>query len=69
VLKRHEQSEHELSETLSPVGSGTAHKNGNQEVLFTALDHQVLESCVARTSTNEALDAWNLLAKLKKQIS
>src|SRR5437763_12656840 len=43
VLKRHEQSEHELSETHSPVGSVTAHKNANQEVLLTALDHQFLE--------------------------
>ena len=70
VLKRHEQSEHELSETLSPVGSGTAHKNGNQEVLFTALDHQVLEKLRgADLDQLKPLDALNLLAELKKQIS
>jgi len=69
-LKRHEQSEHELSETLSPVGSGTAHKNGNQEVLFTALDHQVLEKLRgADLDQLKPLDALNLLAELKKQIS
>ncbi len=70
VLKRHEQSEHELSETLSPVGSGTAHKNGNQELLFTALDHQVLEKLRgADLDQLKPLDALNLLAELKKQIS
>ena len=70
VLKRHEQSEHELSETLSPVGSRTAHKNGNQEVLFTALDHQVLEKLRgADLDQLKPLDALNLLAELKKQIS
>ncbi len=70
VLKRHEQSEHELSETLSPVGSGTAHKNGNQEVLFTALDHQVLEKLRgADLDQLKPLDALNLLAELKKQLS
>ena len=70
VLKRHEQSEHELSETLSPVGSGTAHKNGNQEVLFTALDQQVLEKLRgADLDQLKPLDALNLLAELKKQIS
>jgi len=70
VLKRHEQSERELSETLSPVGSGTAHKNGNQEVLFTALDHQVLEKLRgADLDQLKPLDALNLLAELKKQIS
>ena len=69
-MKRHEQSEHELSETLSPVGSGTAHKNGNQEVLFTALDHQVLEKLRgADLDQLKPLDALNLLAELKKQIS
>src|ERR1700741_5426138 len=39
VLKRHEQSEHELSETLSP-GADLVNKNGNQRVLFTALDRE-----------------------------
>jgi len=42
-LKKHEQSEHELSETLSPGAADPAHKNGNQQILFTALDREVLE--------------------------
>src|SRR5271165_6048482 len=41
VLKRHEQSEHELSETLTPGAS--ANGNGSQNVLFTALDRAVID--------------------------
>jgi DNA mismatch repair protein MutS len=87
VLKRHEQSEHELSETLSPgsvddlsssaAGSSTgaaassAHRrNGHQEVLFTALDRAVLDKLRdADLDQLKPLDALNLLAELKKQIS
>ncbi len=70
VLKRHEQSEHELSETLSPGASDLAHKNGNQQVLFTALDREVLEKLRgADLDQLKPLDALNLLAELKKQIS
>jgi DNA mismatch repair protein MutS len=70
VLKRHEQSEHELSETLSPGASDMAHKNGNQQVLFTALDREVLEKLRgADLDRLKPLDALNLLAELKKQIS
>jgi DNA mismatch repair protein MutS len=69
VLKRHEQSEHELSETLSPGASDIAHKNGNQQVLFTALDREVLEKLrSADLDQLKPLDALNLLAELKKQI-
>src|SRR5271156_2664696 len=84
VLKKHEQSEHALSETLSPgaledavggangaVGSPSPHRrNGHQEVLFTALDRAVLDKL--RDSDLDQLkpiDALNLLAELKKQIS
>jgi len=51
-LKRHEQSEHELSETLSPGASDLAHKNGDQQILFTALDREVLENCAVPTLTS-----------------
>jgi DNA mismatch repair protein MutS len=70
VLKRHEQSEHELSETLSPGASDMAHKNGNQQVLFTALDREVLDKLRgADLDQLKPLDALNLLSELKKQIS
>jgi DNA mismatch repair protein MutS len=70
VLKRHEQSEHELSETLSPGASDIAHKNGHQQVLFTTLDREVLEKLRgADLDQLKPLDALNLLAELKKQIS
>jgi DNA mismatch repair protein MutS len=84
VLKKHEQSEHALSETLSPgaleetiAGANGApastsphRRNGHQEVLFTALDRAVLDKL--RDSDLDQLkpiDALNLLAELKKQIS
>jgi DNA mismatch repair protein MutS len=70
VLKKHEQSEHELSETLSPGASDIAHKNGHQQVLFTTLDREVLEKLRgADLDQLKPLDALNLLAELKKQIS
>jgi DNA mismatch repair protein MutS len=87
VLKRHEQSEHALSETLSPgalddlsssaagASTGTAassphRRNGHQEVLFTALDRAVLDKLRdADLDQLKPLDALNLLAELKKQIS
>ena len=69
VLKRHEQSEHELSETLTPGATG--HENGNrgQNVLFTALDRAVLDKLrAADLDQLKPIDALNLLAELKKQI-
>ena len=97
VLKRHEQSEHQLSEKLSPgadladpvsgpVGYGSvvsanpsassASPNGSprrpthQEVLFTPLDRAVLDKLRTADLDHLApLDALNLLAALKKQIS
>jgi DNA mismatch repair protein MutS len=87
VLKKHEQSEHALSETLSPgamddamvnpagTSTGTAaspshRRNGHQEVLFTALDRAVLDKLRdADLDQLKPLDALNLLAELKKQIS
>lgn len=87
VLQKHEQSEHALSETLSPGASeetatgamdastsarvGNTHRrNGHQEVLFTALDRAVLDKLRgADLDQLKPLDALNLLAELKKQIS
>jgi DNA mismatch repair protein MutS len=101
VLKRHEQSEHQLSEKLSPAAyeqsamaaassasgainpagaeaasrnystlAGASRRNGHQEVLFTALDREVLERLrTADLDQLAPLDALNLLAQLKKQIS
>jgi DNA mismatch repair protein MutS len=96
VLKRHEQSEHQVSEALSPgaaaeaelaagaaagaaAGTGSsqaassprpARRNGQQEVLFTPLDRAVLDQLREADLDHLApLDALNLLAQLKKQIS
>jgi DNA mismatch repair protein MutS len=70
VLKKHEQSEHELSETLSPGAGNPAHSNGNQQVLFTALDRAILNKLRdADLDQLKPLEALNLLAELKKQIS
>jgi DNA mismatch repair protein MutS len=93
VLKRHEQSEHQVSEALSPgalaeteiaaaataSGSTTkpqsvsphpARRSGAQEVLFTPLDRAVLDKLRdADLDRLAPLDALNLLAQLKKQIS
>jgi DNA mismatch repair protein MutS len=68
VLRRHEQSEHELSETLSP-GAGT-NGNGNQGVMFTALDRAVIERLKsADLDELKPIEALNLLAELKKQVA
>ncbi|HUE57346.1 MAG TPA: DNA mismatch repair protein MutS [Candidatus Udaeobacter sp.] len=70
VLRGHEQSEHELSETLSPGAGALAHKNGNQQVLFTPLDREVLDKLRdADLDQLKPIDALNLLSELKKQIS
>jgi DNA mismatch repair protein MutS len=70
VLRRHEQSEHELSETLSPGAGDLPHKNGNQQVLFTPLDREVLDKLRdADLDQLKPIDALNLLSELKKQIS
>jgi DNA mismatch repair protein MutS len=69
VLKKHEQSEHELSETLTPGGTSHSPNNGNQAVLFTALDRAVLERLRNADLDNlKPLEALNLLSDLKKQI-
>ncbi len=69
VLQKHEQSEHELSETLSPGAVEFGHKNGNQNVLFTAIDRAVIERLRgADLDEMKPIDALNLLADLKKQV-
>src|SRR5215468_3149412 len=70
VLRKHEQSEHELSERLSPGALEAANGNGAQQVLFTPLDRGVLDKLrEADLDRLAPLDALNLLAELKKQIS
>ena len=68
VLQKHEQSEHELSETLSP--GAAANGNGNQSVMFTALDREVIDRLKAADLDElKPIEALNLLAELKKQVS
>jgi DNA mismatch repair protein MutS len=67
VLRKHEQSEHELSETLTPGANNS--NNGHQQVLFTALDRQILDKLRdADLDQLKPIDALNLLSELKKQI-
>ena len=69
VLKKHEQSEHALSETLTPGAAGHAGSNGNQAVLFTALDREVIEKLkAANLDELKPIEALNLLAELKRQM-
>ena len=70
VLKKHEQSEHELSETLTPGAVEGPNRNGYQGVMFTALDRAVIDSLkAANLDELKPIEALNLLAELKKQIS
>jgi len=69
VLRRHEQSEHQLSEKLSPAAPSS---NGDheQQALFTPIGREVLEALRSADLDNlRPIDALNLLAQLKKQIS
>jgi hypothetical protein len=57
-----------LSETLTPGVAVNGNGNG-QNVMFTALDREVLEKLKgADLDELKPLDALNLLAELKKQI-
>jgi DNA mismatch repair protein MutS len=71
VLKRHEQSEHEVSEALTPGALDGVNGNGNgQSVMFTALDREVIEKLKAADLDQlKPIEALNLLAELKKQVS
>jgi len=69
ILRRHEQTEHQLSEELSP-GAAEAARPAEQQALFTAIDRQVLESLRQADLDNlTPLEALNLLAKLKKAVA
>ncbi len=72
VLRRHEVSEHQLSERLSQLSPCAVPSNGagEQHVLFTPIDQKVLDALrAANLDQLRPLDALNLLAELKKQIS
>jgi DNA mismatch repair protein MutS len=71
ILHKHEVSEHQLSERLSTPAPGAAPGNGSsQHVLFTPIDQQALAALrSADLDQLRPLDALNLLAELKKQIS
>jgi len=73
VLRRHEQSERQLSEKLTPAPS-PANGAGEQQALFTPpfsqIDREVLDALRAADLDHlQPIDALNLLAQLKKQIS
>jgi DNA mismatch repair protein MutS len=69
VLRKHEQSEHALSETLTPGAAINGNGNGTQNVLFTALDREILDKLKhADLDELRPIEALNLLAELKKQI-
>jgi DNA mismatch repair protein MutS len=69
VLRKHEQSEHQLSETLSP-GTGATTGYAEQEVFFTPFDRAVIEALRSADLDNlKPLEALNLLAELKRQLS
>jgi DNA mismatch repair protein MutS len=69
VLRRHEQSERQLSEKLTPALS-PSNGAGEQQALFTAIDREVLDALrAADLDQLRPIDALNLLAQLKKQIS
>jgi DNA mismatch repair protein MutS len=72
VLKKHEQSEHELSGRLTPGASSSADGSSpnGQEILFTPIDREVLERLRSLNLDDlKPIEALNLLATLKKQIS
>ena len=67
VLAEHEKSEHQLTQELSP-GAGAAAPV--QPVMFTAVNQEVLDALRAADLDNlKPLEALNLLAALKKQLS
>jgi DNA mismatch repair protein MutS len=70
ILRRHEQSEHQLSEKLSPGAASAGESHAEQQAMFTAIDRDVLEALRhADLDQLRPIDALNLLAQLKKQIS
>jgi DNA mismatch repair protein MutS len=69
ILERHEQSEHQLSEKLTPGVAAGGQPLPEQQPLFTPLDRRVLEALRSADIDNlKPVEALNLLAELKKQI-
>ena len=65
ILTEHEKSEHQLTEELSPGTAAPA-----QPVIFTSVNQEILDALRAADLDNlKPLEALNLLAALKKQIS
>jgi DNA mismatch repair protein MutS len=79
ILKRHELKEHKLSAELSPGAQAAAQENGSgaapsaaaeQQPMFTAIDREVIDALrQADLNSLRPIDALNLLAKLKDQVS
>jgi len=70
ILRRHEQSEHQLSEKLSPGAASSPEAAPEQQAMFTAIDRAALDALRKTDLDNlKPLDALNLLAQLKKQIT
>ena len=70
VLSQHEESEHQLTDTLSDGRTSAAEPAGNfQLTLFTPAEH-ALRDRLAKVNLDELkpLEALNLLAELKKEI-
>jgi DNA mismatch repair protein MutS len=69
ILERHEQSEHQLSERLTPGATVSGEPAPEQQALFTPLDRRVLDALRAADIDNlKPVEALNLLSELKKQI-
>ena len=69
ILERHEQSEHQLSEKLTPGATAGGEPLPEQQPLFTPLDRRVLDALRRADIDNlKPVEALNLLAELKKQI-
>ena len=69
ILERHEQSEHQLSERLTPGATANGEPVPSQDALFTPLDRHVLDALRSADIDNlKPVEALNLLAELKKQI-
>ncbi len=70
VLKKHELSEHELSERLTPSATGAPATSSAQDILFTPIDREVLDRLRSTDLDHlTPIDALTLLAALKKQIN
>ncbi len=69
ILERHEQSEHQLSERLTPGAAAAGEPAPAQQALFTPLDRRVLDALREADIDNlKPVEALNLLNELKKQI-